>query len=186
MNREKLLEIINQQIENKNIVKHMLAAEACMRALAKRLGAENQEEWAMAGLIHDLDYQDNVPPEKHGTLMTEILAKEGIKLPENILHAIAAHNWHYTGVKPESLMDWALFTCDSLTGLIVACALVKGKKLANVTVETVLKKFPDKRFAAGTRREDIKMCQEKLGIPLEEFIEICLRAMQEISDELGL
>jgi len=186
MDRKKLLAILDRQIENKNIIKHMLATEACMRALAKRLGAENGKEWAIAGLIHDLDYQNNIPPEKHGTLVGEILAEEGINLPENILHAVAAHNWHYTGVEPESLMDWALFTCDSLTGLIVACALVKGKKLANVTVGTVLKKFPDKRFAAGTRREDIKMCQEKLGIPLEEFIEICLKAMQEISEELGL
>ena len=184
--RDKLLKILNREIKNKNIIKHMLATEACMKALAKRLGAENEAEWAMAGLMHDGDYRDDVPPEQQGIKITEILEKEGIEVPESVAQAMAAHNYSNTGVEPQSLMDWALFTCDSLTGLIVACALVKGKKLVNVTVETVLKKFKDKRFAAGTRREDIKMCQEKLGLSLPEFIEICLKAMQAISDDLGL
>jgi len=185
--REKLLSILDEQVENKNIIKHMLAVEACMRELAKKLGAENEDDWAVAGLVHDLDYRDDIPAEKHGLLVGGILEKEGIKLSEDILHAIAAHNWSNTGVKPKSLMDWALFTCDSLTGLIVACALVRpDKKLASVGVESVLKKFPQKKFAAGTRREDIKMCEKKLGIPLQEFVGICLKAMQDISKDMEL
>jgi len=181
------LSILDKQIKNKNIVKHMLAVEACMRALAQKLGAENEDDWAVAGLVHDLDYRDDVPPQKHGLLVGGILEKEGIKLSEDILHAVAAHNWSNTGVEPKSLMDWALFTCDSLTGLIVACALVRpDRKLASVTTESVLKKFPQKKFAGGTRREDIKMCEEKLGIPLEEFVSICLKAMQDISKDMGL
>jgi predicted hydrolase (HD superfamily) len=84
-------------------------------------------------------------------------------------------------------MDWSIFCADSLTGLIVACALVlPSRKLADVSVGMVLKKFKSSSFAAGTRREDIALCQEKLGIPLEEFIAISLKAMQEISEELGL
>jgi len=157
-----------------------------MRALAKYLG-EDEEKWGIAGLIHDLDYQKEVPPEKHGLLTEKILEEEGVELPKDVLHAVAAHNWRHNGVEPRSPMDWALFCGDSLTGLVVACALVlPSRKLADLTVESVLKKFPQKRFAAGTRREDIKMCEEKLNIPLEKFVEICLEAMQGISEELGL
>jgi len=186
MNREKILAIINKNVENKNIVKHMLAMEAFMRALARKLGG-NEDEWGVAGLVHDLDYTDNTPAEKHGLLVKDILEKERVALSKPILHAVAAHNWHNNGVEPKSLMDWALFCGDSLTGLIVACTLVlPSKKLADLKVESILKKFPQKRFAAGTRREDIKMCEEKLNIPLEEFVEICLRSMQAISDQLGL
>lgn len=190
--REKVLEVIKDQIENKNIVKHMLAVEACMKALARRLNAESsmpkaEEIWGLAGLAHDLDYQEEIPDEEHGTRTGQILEQEGIKLPENILHAIAAHNWENTGIKPKSDMDWALFTCDSLTGLIVAATLVlPSRKIADVTVENVLNRFGEPRFAAGTRRDHIQMCEKELGIPLEEFVEICLTAMQGISDQLGL
>ena len=193
MNREKILAIVNKNIENKNIVKHMLAMEAFMRALAKEFKIQNSklkindDEWGIAGLVHDLDYTDNISAKEHGLLVEDILEKEGVVLSKPILHAVAAHNWHNNGVEPKALMDWALFCGDSLTGLIVACALVlPNKKLADLEVKSILKKFPQKRFAAGTRREDIKMCEEKLNIPLEEFVDICLKAMQGISRELGL
>ena len=186
MNREKILAIIRRRIDNENIVKHMLAMEAFMRSLARRLG-EDEDSWGLAGLVHDLDYDDNTTPQEHGLRIREILAEEDINLPDNILQAVAAHNWHNNGVAPKESMDWALFSGDSLTGLIVACALVMpDKKLSSLTVESVLKKFPVKRFAAGTRREDIKMCQEKLTISLEEFVKIALESMQEISEKLNL
>lgn len=186
MDRDKIFAIIKRKTASENIVKHMLAMEAFMRGLARRLG-EDEESWGLAGLVHDLDYNNDVTPQEHGLKVGEILAREGINLPGNILQAVAAHNWRNNGVEPKEPMDWALFCGDSLTGLIVACALVMpDKKLSSVTVESVLKKFPVKRFAAGTRREDIKMAQEKLGIPLEEFVKICLESMQEISVELGL
>lgn len=194
--RNKLIEILNREVENKNIIKHMFATEACMIALAQEIKSQkskikkeeiNKEDWAFAGLMHDGDYKDDVPVEKQGIEIVSVLKKEGIDVPETVAHAMAAHNWHNTGVEPKSLMAWALFICDSLTGLIVACALVRPeKKLSAVVVESVLKKFPDKRFAAGTRREEIKMCQEKLNIPLEEFVGICLKAMQNISKDIGL
>jgi len=194
MDRNKLLEILDNQVENKNVIKHMLAAEACMGALfdylrekrGKEMG-ETRDEWLMAGLMHDGDYRDDVPAKEQGVKITEILKNEGVEVTPAVAQAMAAHNWDNTKVEPKTLMDWSLFCADSLTGLIVACALVRpDKKLSTLTTESVLKKFPDKRFAAGTRRKDIKMSEEKLGIPLEEFVEICLKAMQAIGTDLGL
>lgn len=184
--REQALGFLNQQIKNKNIIKHMLATEAMMRELAKKFG-ENEEEWAMAGLLHDGDYNESVPDNRQGIEVTRILREKGFKIPESVAHAMAAHNWHNTGVEPLNSMDWSLFCGDSLTGLIVACALVRpDKKLASVTLISVLKKFNQKSFAAGTRREDIALCEDKLGIALSDFIEIVLKSMQNISGKLGL
>lgn len=188
--REESLKFLNKNVENKNIVKHMIACEAMMKSLARKLKTEekiNEDEWAMAGLLHDGDYGEKVPVERQGVQITEWLREAGYEIPKSVAHTMAAHNWHNTGIEPKSLMDWALFTSDSLTGLIVATALVRpDKKLKSVTVESVMRKFKDKTFARGTRREDIKLCKEKLGIPLRDFVEICLKAMQEISNELGL
>lgn len=195
--REEALQFLNKNVENKNIIKHMLACEAMMRALARAMRAENrqqateeeisEDEWALAGLLHDGDYSPNVPVEKQGIQVTEMLREKGFEIPENVAHAMAAHNWHNTGVAPESQMDWALFCGDSLTGLIVAATLVlPSKKLADLTVESVLKRFKEPSFAKGTRRDEIALCQEKLGIPLEEFVKITLEAMQGISGDLGL
>jgi predicted hydrolase (HD superfamily) len=186
IDRVEALNFLNQQISNKNTIKHLLATEAMMRELAKK-SRGNEEEWAMAGLLHDADYNDSVPEERQGIEVTKILREKGFEIHEDVAHAMAAHNWHSTGVEPGSLMDWSLFCGDSLTGLIVACALVRpDRKLASVTPEFVMKKFKEKSFAAGTRREDIALCEEKLGIPLHDFIEIVLKSMQDISEELGL
>ncbi len=186
MNRDQILAVIRRRVDNENIVKHMLAMEAFMKALARHLD-KDEKSWGLVGLVHDLDYNDQISPQEHGLKTREILAEEKINLPDDILQAVAAHNWHNNGVKPKTLMDWALFCGDSLTGLIVACALVRpDKKLSSVTMESVLKKFSQKRFAAGTRREDVKMCQDKLGISLKEFVKIALESMQEISWILGL
>lgn len=183
--REQALEFLNKQIENKNIIKHMLATEALMRALAKELGGD-EEKWRMVGLLHDGDYTPNVPPERQGLEVTEILRKRGFEIPQDVAQAMAAHNSD-TGVKPESKMDWAIFCGDSLTGLIVAATLVlPSRKLTDLTVENVLNRFKEKSFAKGTRREDIALCGEKLGIPLSEFVKIALEAIQRISEDLGL
>ncbi len=183
--REQALEFLNKQIENKNIIKHMLATEAIMRTLARKLKID-EDKWGMVGLLHDGDYTPNVPPERQGLEVTEILRKRGFEIPEDVAQAIAAHN-HMTGRNPVTAMDWAIFCGDSLTGLIVAATLVlPSRKLADLTVENVLNRFKEKSFAKGTRREDIALCEEKLGIPLPEFVKICLKAMQNISNELGL
>lgn len=178
--------MIEEHVENKNIIKHMLALEAVMGALCDKLGGV-KEEWQLAGLLHDGDYCGRVPIEKQGIKITQWAREKGFEVPENVAHAMAAHNWHNTGVEPKNLMDWAIFCSDSLTGLIVACALVlPTKKLADVSVKMILKKFKSPSFAAGTRRDDIILCQEKLGLSLEEFVSISLKAMQGIAKDLGL
>ncbi len=194
IDRKWALEFLNQKIENKNIIKHMIACEVLMEEVYEVLVAKGKkdlggtkEEWMIAGLLHDGDYCPEVPPEKQGVQITEWLRQQGFKIPENVAQAMAAHNWRNTGVEPKTKMDWALFCGDSLTGLIVAATLVlPTKKLADLTVQNVLNRFKEKSFARGTRREDILKCEEKLGLKLEEFIEICLKAMQKIRSQLGL
>lgn len=193
ISREESLKVLEELVENPNIRKHLLATEAIMRTLAQRFEPGKEEEWALAGLLHDGDYNDNVPENRQGIEISSILEKRGFLLPESIKHTMASHNTS-TGIKPESKMDWALFVADSLTGLIVATALVRpdppvgeaGKKLSSVTLVSILKKFKNPSFARGTRREDIKTCQEHLGLTLEEFITISLEAMQKIAPQLGL
>lgn len=187
MDRDKALKLIEEKVSNKNIIKHMLATEAVMGELAKKLEPESIDDWKMAGLLHDGDYRDDVPVEKQGIQVGEWATKLGIQISDEVKHAMAAHNFSNTGVAPESKMDWAIFACDSLTGLIVAAALVlPSKKLSDVTPETVLRRFKEPKFAAGTRREDIITCEKQLGIPLEEFVKISLEAMQKIAPEIGL
>lgn len=180
MNREKAFKLIKEKVKNPNLVKHMLAAEAVMRALAKTLN-ENEDEWGLAGLLHDLDYAETAEDfEKHGKVSAEML--EG-QVGKEILHAIKVHAGHESRL---SKMDEALYAVDPLTGLIVAAALVTPeKKLSAITKENVLKRFDERRFAAGASRSQIKTCKE-LGLTLEEFIDIGLKAMQGISKDLGL
>lgn len=193
ISREEALKFLNKKIENRNIIKHMLATEALMGGVYDALEAKGEtdlggtkEEWMMAGLLHDGDYCNKVSQVRQGVQITEWLREKGYQIPKNVAQTMAAHN-SATGVTPKTKMDWAIFCADSLTGLIVATALVHPeKKLKSVKVKSVMKKFKDKAFAKGTRREDIKMCEEKLGIPLPEFVEISLKAMQEIATELGL
>jgi predicted hydrolase (HD superfamily) len=185
--REEALKFLEEQIENRNIINHMLATEAVMKALAQKLEPDRVKEYGLAGLLHDGDYNDQTPVKKQGIEVSNILKQKGYEISESVSQAMAAHNWDNNGVEPETKMDWALYCCDSLTGLIVATALVRpDKKLASVEVKSVLKKFKDKDFARGTRREEIELCEEKLGIPLPEFIDISLKAMQEIASKIGL
>ncbi|MBL7159600.1 phosphohydrolase [Candidatus Microgenomates bacterium] len=194
INREQAIKFLQEKIAEENIIKHMLATEVLMAGIYNALKARGdsdlggtKEEWMMAGLLHDGDYLDEVPHEKQGIQITEWLKERGNEIPDNVAQTMAAHNKENTGVEPKTKMDWALFIGDSLTGLIVATALVRpDKKLESVKVKSVMKKFKDKAFAKGTRREDIKLCEEKLNILLRDFIEISLKAMQKIATELGL
>lgn len=193
ISRGEAINFLNQKNKNQNIIKHMLATEALMAGIYDALKARGEtdlggtkKEWMMAGLLHDGDYLKEVPMEKQGVQVTEWLKESGYEIPVNVAQAMAAHNAK-TGVGPKNLMDWAIFCGDSLTGLIVATALVlPSKKLVDVTPDMVLRRFKEEAFARGTRREDIKLCEEKLGLPLKEFVEICLSAMQKIALDLGL
>ena len=196
MTRKQALDLLHKNMTNQNLRRHCYAVEAVMGALYRRLEGSGssyakatEDLWSIAGLLHDADYEltkDNEPKKNH-TKQTIKWLKE-LEAETDIYDAIAAHAWGYVDGAPEpkTKMQSALYCCDELTGLIVAVALVKDKKLANVTVDAVLKKFPEKKFAAGVNREQIAMCKEKLKIELPDFIMIALRAMQNISRELEL
>jgi putative nucleotidyltransferase with HDIG domain len=155
-----------------------------MKGLALELGGD-PETWEIVGLLHDADYEKTKDtPEQHTVLMAEILRDEGVD--ESIIRAIQSHNYEYTGLIPESVMEYALLSCDDLTGLIVAVALVNPEKLTGVMVKSVLKKFSSKTFAAGADREKIRRCEENLDLPLEVFIDLVLQAMKEEVALLGL
>ena len=188
MKREVALELLHKHLKNVNLRRHSYAVEAAMRALADRLGGD-RDLWGVAGLLHDADYEETKENAKKDH--TKHIAKwlEELNAHVDIRDAIASHAWKFVDGAPEpkTKMQWALYTCDELTGLIVAVALVKpDKKLASVTVDSVLRKWRQKSFAAGVDRGQIEMCEEKLGIPLKDFIEIVLLAMQRIHDDLGL
>ena len=151
LNKADALELIGQHVENKNIIKHMLALEVVMGELWEKLQKDGtKEEWKLSGLLHDGDYCAAVPPEKQGIQIVEWAKEKGFEVPDRVAHAMAAHNSRNTKVEPINFMDWSIFSADSLTGLIVACALViPSRKLADVTPEMVLKKFGQKSYPLG-------------------------------------
>ncbi len=182
--REKSLELINKYLKNENLKKHLLATEALMRELAKKFN-EDEEIWGIAGLIHDIDWElTKETPEKHSLIGAEILEKEGF--PKEIVEAVRKHN-HIHNFEPKTLLEKALYSCEEMTGFIVAVALVMpNKSLDEVTVERIMNKFKEPSFARGVNREIIQKCEELLGITVEELAEICLEAMKKIRDKLGL
>ncbi len=181
MNREDALALVRDHLHNKNLVKHCLAVEACMRTLAIRFG-QDAETWGMAGLLHDLDYElTEKSPDLHTQETMKILLDRG--LSAEILHAIQAH----AGKVPcLNTMDWSIYAADPLTGLIIAAALMHPeKKLKAIDVEFVKRRYKEKHFARGARREEIEQCRN-LNVELDEFIGLCLGAMQGIDADLGL
>ena len=183
MDRQEVLESIRENVENENLIKHMLATEAIMRALAGRLG-ENEAEWAMAGLIHDIDVELTEGDMKaHSRLGADIARDLGAS--DTIANAILCHNETH-GIAQKTMMAKALFCADPLTGLITAAVLVRpDKKIANLEPKSVRKRFKEKGFAAGASREQIARCSE-IGLELDEFIEIGVKAMQGIASALEL
>jgi putative nucleotidyltransferase with HDIG domain len=183
LNREDALKAIRDRVKNENLVRHMIATEAIMRALAKRFGAD-EEEWALSGLLHDIDIELlNGDMKEHSRLGSEIARQLGATAA--MAHAILTHNEAH-GVAAESQMDKALFCADPVTGLITAAALVRpDRKLTGVEAKSVRKRFKEKSFAAGANRQNIAACSA-LGIELDEFIELSVKAMQEAAADLGL
>jgi putative nucleotidyltransferase with HDIG domain len=181
MTRQQALDLLSEHLKNKNLFKHSLAVEACLKTLAQKFG-EDEELWALAGLLHDVDYETTgADPSRHGLEGAQLLEQLG--LDQAVVQAVKVHSGHLPATRK---LDWALFAADPLTGLIVASALMHpDKKLAALDTNFVLRRFNEKRFAAGANREQIQACKN-LGIGLEEFIETCLGAMQGISRELGL
>jgi len=184
--KDKALELLHSKMQSQNLRKHCYSVSAVMRALALHFG-EDEDKWEIVGLLHDGDYEfTKEDPSNHAKLMAKWVADTG-ETDEELLTGIESHGWFHEGRLPQTKMQWALFCCDELTGLIIAVTLVRpDKKLANVTVENILSKWKSKSFAAGVKREDIEKCEKELQIPLSEFIQIALIAMQGISKELGL
>lgn len=199
--REQALKLLHDNMQSVNLRRHCLAVEAVMRALVlyfknQKLNIKDtnqnsnidENKWALVGLLHDGDYEKTKNnPSQHTLQMAEWLKEVG-ETDTEILGAVLSHNYAHTGKNPPAnKLEWALYCCDELTGLIVAVALVRpDKKLASVTIDSVMKKWDEKAFAAGVYRDQIAECKQRLGIPLKEFVGIALGAMQSISDELGL
>lgn len=184
MNKDKAIDLLNNNIGNINLRKHCYAVAAVMKSLASHFD-EDENLWEISGLVHDIDYEKY--PEKHPLEGLKILQKENF--PQEIIEAVAAHAWGYhdNTLEPRNKMEWSLYCCDELTGFIVAVTLVRPeRKISLVTVDNVLSKWNSKSFAAGVNRKQIEMCEEKLGIKLVDFIEISLKAMQNINESLGL
>ena len=181
--REEAWCLLTEFTQSESLRKHALAVEACMRAYARKLGG-NEDLWGLVGLLHDFDYEKYPSREDHPYKGNEVLKEQGWS--DEICRAIMSHA-EYTGVKPESAMEKALFACDELSGFITASALVKpGKCLAEVEAKSVRKKMKDKAFARSVNRDDIINGAADLGVDLEEHIAFCIEAMKKIADELGL
>ncbi len=183
MNRSDALKAVTNNVKNQNLVKHMIATESIMRALAIKFH-ENAEEWGLAGLLHDVDIEILAGDmTEHGKLSAQMAQKMGVN--PDIAHAILCHN-SALGVACDTLMDKALLCADPLTGLITAGALIRPeKKLGAVQAASISKRFKEKSFAAGANREQIASCAT-LGLTIDEFIALGLAAMQSISSDLGL
>ncbi|KPJ50105.1 phosphohydrolase [candidate division TA06 bacterium DG_26] len=181
MKPQEALALVKRYVSNRNLIKHMIAAQSCMRFLARHFG-EDEEAWALAGLLHDIDYERTESnPSQHGLVSAEILKDYG--LDQEILHAVVAHTGR---IERTSRMAKALYCVDPLTGLVVASALMHPTgRVQSLDCEFVMRRFKEKRFAQGANREQIRECRE-LGLSLDEFIELCLEGMREVASELGL
>jgi len=181
MERQEAHDLVMEMVTEPNLRNHMLASEAVMRALARRFD-QDPDYWGLAGLVHDLDYNETVNDfSRHGFVTSEILREKGIS--EEILDAVVAHAGHRERV---TVLDKALYCADPVTGLIAAAALIRPeKKLELVKLKSLKKRFKEKQFARGADREQIRACED-LGMELDDFLELSLEAMKGIAGEIGL
>lgn len=182
VDREKAEKLVRDEISEENLIKHMLAVEAGMRELAEYFGRD-PDEWGIAGLLHDLDYERTKDdPDRHGLLTVEMLEEKDIDLDSSQFEAIKAH----AGKKEaDTKMEKAIYSVDPLTGLIVAGALVHPEGLQEMDPQFIRNRYEQKDFARSTDREAIKSCR-RLGFDLEEFFGLVLAGMQKINDRLDL
>ena len=186
--RDAAWKLLCEYTQNENLRKHALAVEACMRAYARKFGAD-EELWGITALLHDFDYQ-RWPNEAHHAIQehpyegSKILRERGYS--EEMIRAILSHA-DYTGVPRQSALEHTLFACDELAGFLTACALIKpGKSIFEVETESVKRKLKDKAFARGVNRQDVFKGAEELGIPLHEHIGFCIEALRGVADLLSL
>jgi uncharacterized protein len=182
--RPEALTLLKTHLKNERLIAHCIAAEVIMRSLALHFG-EDEDQWGLAGLLHDLDYElTDEDPSRHGAIAADILASKGVA-PE-IINAVKKHNAEGLGLTRTTVFEHALTCAETITGLIVATALVyPDKKLTSVKLKSVTKRMKTKHFARAVNRERIMEC-EKISIPLNEFVTLSLKAMQSIAEQLGL
>lgn len=196
MDRQKYVDALKKQLEP-NVFNHSLALETCMGGLYDYFSSNQQltidnppkSDWMLSGLLYDIDYSGEFKP-THPQKTLEALAKYGLTISETVHNLIKAHAPDLTGYQPKNKAEWSIFCADSLTGLIMAVAFVyPSRKLTDVKLSSVVKRLlKEPKFAAGTRREDIKKCIDPAGLnlPIEKFVEICLNSMKAMAGEIGL
>jgi putative nucleotidyltransferase with HDIG domain len=186
--RDDAWKLLCQYTQSENLRKHMLAVEACVRAYARKHGAD-ENLWGIVGLLHDFDYErwpnnDHAPDREHPAEGAKILREQGYG--EEIIRAILSHA-EYSGVPRQTALEHTLFACDELAGFLTACAYVRpSKSILDLEVSSVKKRMKDKAFARGVSREDVIKGAQELGVPLDEHIAFCIAAMREQADALGL
>jgi putative nucleotidyltransferase with HDIG domain len=183
LDREQAWELLCEYTKSEGLRKHALAVETCVTAYARKAGAD-ERLWSVTALLHDFDWEIHPTLEEHPQKGEAILAERGV--PEEIRRAILSHANH-TGVLRESPLEKTLYACDELAGFITAISYVKpNKSVFEVDAQSVKKKMKDKAFARSVNRQDIVDGAQELGIPLEEHIDFCVKAMQARAEELGL
>lgn len=183
MERNAAFAIVNEYVKNPNLVKHMLAVEAAMRFYAQKFN-QDENSWAVAGLLHDFDWEIHPTLEEHPLAGESILKSKSV--PPEIIRSVLSHADH-TNIPRETLMEKALYACDEVTGLITAVALVRpSRSLYDLTASSVKKKWKDRAFAAGANREEIEKAAREFGIELWQHVDNVIVAMREIASELGL
>jgi putative nucleotidyltransferase with HDIG domain len=186
--RDDAWQIVCEFTQSESLRKHMLAVETCVRAYARKTGAD-EEAWGIAALLHDFDYErfpnnDHAADREHPAEGARILRERGY--PEETIRAILSHA-DYSGVKRESALEHTLFACDELSGFLTACSYIRpSKSILDLEVSSVKKRLKDRAFARGVSREDVIKGAEELGVPLDEHIAFCVTALRENADALGL
>lgn len=179
--RDHALALLHEWVENPGLRTHMLAVEAAVRHYARMKGAD-PEVWGLAGLLHDLDWERF--PEEHPDRAVARLEEDGY--PPEVLHAIQAHRPDHTGVEPETELDRVLFACDELSGLVVACCLVRPSGVDDLTPRSVVKKLKDRAFAAGVSREEVARGIELIGLDRAEHIQNVIDGLRTEAEALGI
>ncbi len=186
--RDDAWKLLCEYTQSESLRKHMLAVEACVRAYARKHGAD-EDLWSVTALLHDFDYErwpnnDHASDKEHPAEGAKILRQLGYS--EEIIRAILSHA-DYSGVARQSPLEHTLFACDELAGFLTACTYVRpSKSILDLEVDSVKKRLKDKAFARGVSRDDVRKGAEELGIPLEEHIAFCIAAMREHADAVGL
>jgi len=181
--REEAWKLLTDYVPSDNLQRHALAVEAVMRYMARKRG-EDEEQWGLIGLVHDIDYERH--PEEHCTKAPEILRQHGWS--EEVIRAVVSHGWGIcSDVEPLSTLEKTLYAIDELTGLVAAAALVRpSRSILDLPVKSVLKKWKDRAFAAGADRSIIERGAAMLGVELVELIGDCIEGMKTQAGAIGL